>query len=409
MNWETDQLTPEQAKVIRDTLPLVGEHIGEIAKLFYQTLFNNHPDLIKNVFNRGNQKQGAQQKALAMSVAVFASRLVDENEPLPVHMLARIAHKHCALGVTESQYQIVHDNLFHAIVQVLGADTVTPPVAEAWDRVYWIMAKVLIDCEKKLYSDAGVKPGDIWCDVKVVEVKKLTPEVTTFTIESLDASKPLPKHQPGQYISVRSCLPDGAGQLRQYSLTDAGSQPGQLSFAVKAIEATDSAPAGECSNWLIANIKEGSQLQVSLPFGNIVLDTESKNPVVLISSGIGATPMMGMLSRLVKEKSDREILVLHTDKSQASDAFSSEVKKMVDGLPNARVHAWYMHGDKSDDTTTVGKHMDLKAVQFPDDATFYLCGSTNFLQSCSGVLKDCNVPEDKVQYELFTPNDWILN
>ena len=129
MTWEKPQLSEKHANVIRATLPLVGQHINEITSLFYKTMFQNHPELIKDLFNRGNQKQGAQQKALAASVAVFASKLVNENEELPAQLFSRIGHKHAALGITADQYQIVHDNLFYAIVQVLGADTVTAEVA----------------------------------------------------------------------------------------------------------------------------------------------------------------------------------------------------------------------------------------------------------------------------------------
>ena len=62
-------LTPEQEQIIRDTLPVVGEHIDQIAPLFYSKMFAQHPELLRDTFNRGNQAQGAQQKALAASVA----------------------------------------------------------------------------------------------------------------------------------------------------------------------------------------------------------------------------------------------------------------------------------------------------------------------------------------------------
>ena len=334
MTWEKPQLSEKHANVIRATLPLVGQHINEITSLFYKTMFQNHPELIKDLFNRGNQKQGAQQKALAASVAVFASKLVNENEELPAHLFSRIGHKHAALGITADQYQIVHDNLFYAIVQVLGADTVTAEVAEAWDRVYWLMADMLVKFEKGLYDEAGVEPGKVFRQVKVVQSDKLTDDVTLFSIESTDASKPLPAHKPGQYISVRARLPDGAGQLRQYSLVDDGVKAGRLSFAVKAVTATESAPAGEVSNWLSQNARVGTELEVSVPFGDLVLNTATSAPVVLVSAGIGATPMMGMLSRLVHDKSERQIIVLHVDKSAATDAFASQAKKLVSKLSN---------------------------------------------------------------------------
>ena len=131
-----EQLTDEHAETVRATLPLVGSKIAEIAPNFYQRMFSAHPDLLRDTFNRGNQAQGAQQKALAASVATFATLLVNPDGPSPDELLSRIGHKHVSLGITEDQYQVVHDNLFAAIVDVLGADVVTADVAEAWDEVY---------------------------------------------------------------------------------------------------------------------------------------------------------------------------------------------------------------------------------------------------------------------------------
>lgn len=401
------ELSPAHAEVIRATLPLVGANIQDIAKTFYKTMFSSHPELIKDLFNRGNQKQGAQQKALAASVATFAAMLVNENAPLPDHLLSRIGHKHAALGVTEDQYQIVHDNLFAAIVEVLGADVVTKDVAEAWDAVYWIMARVLIQFEKDLYKEAGVEPGKVWRSVKVAERRGLVNGIVRFTIESTDASKPLPTHQPGQYISVRAQLPDGAGQLRQYSLLDAGVQAGRLSFAVKALEATHEQPAGEVSNWLIQNAQQGKELEVSLPFGDLVLDTSASSPVVLISGGIGATPMIGMLSRLANDKSNRQVLVLHADHSEKTDALAAERHHLVSQLSNAKLNLFYSHGEAGPHITV--SHLDLKHVELPHDAQFYLCGSTDFLQAARESLKSMNIDAESVHFELFAPNDWLLD
>lgn len=401
------ELSPAHAEVIKATLPLVGAKIEDITRLFYKTMFERHPDLIKNVFNRGNQKQGAQQKALASSIAVFASMLVKDDAPVPEQLLSRIGHKHAALGVTEDQYQIVHDNLFYAIVEVLGADVVTEDVAAAWDSVFWIMGRALIGFEKKLYEEAGVAPGKVFRSVKVVERESLTKDVVRFTIESVDASVPLPKHQPGQYVSVRARLPDGAGQLRQYSLIDAGTEGGRLSFAVKSLKATDNQPQGEVSNWLIQNAKLGSELEVSLPFGDLVLDTSSDHPVVLVSAGIGATPMVGMLSRLASGKSGRQVLVLHADASPSEDALATERELLVSQLTNAQLRLWYAEGASGENQSS--GRLDLGEVDLPSNAHYYLCGGNEFLQACRDALNKRQVQADSVHFELFVPNDWLLD
>lgn len=141
---EVHELEPEHAEIIKATLPLVGAHVDEITVAFYRRMFGQHPELLRNLFNRGNQAQGSQQRALAASIATFATHLVDPDLPHPSELLSRIGHKHASLGVTADQYPIVHEHLFAAIVEILGADTVTAEVAAAWDRVYWIMADTLI-------------------------------------------------------------------------------------------------------------------------------------------------------------------------------------------------------------------------------------------------------------------------
>ncbi len=147
-------LSAESKDVIRATLPAVGAEIDEIAPLFYRKMFAAHPELERDLFNRGNQKQGEQQKALAGSIAGFATMQLDPDPARMELMLLRIAHKHASLGITADQYQIVHTHLFEAIVEVLG-DAVTPDVAAAWDELYWLMAHSLISREKVLYTDAG--------------------------------------------------------------------------------------------------------------------------------------------------------------------------------------------------------------------------------------------------------------
>lgn len=401
------ELKPEHAEVIRATLPLVGANIEKIAKLFYATMFKAHPELINNLFNRGNQQQGAQQKALAASVATFASLLVNPDAPSPVQLLSRIGHKHVSLGVTEDQYQIVHDNLFGAIVEVLGADVVTQPVAEAWDDVFWIMARTLINMEKDLYSGAGVAPGKVFVSTRIVDRDERVGGIVRFSVESKDAAKPLPAHQPGQYVSVRADLPDGAHQLRQYSLIDSGVKGSQLCFAVKALTETPDAPAGEVSNWLVQNAKVGDDLEISLPFGDLVLNEEAQTPVVLISAGIGVTPMLGMLSRLAETASSRRVISLHADKSASTDAFYEERKRLVSQLAQGSVDTWYTDGDAQ--TEVNQGRFDLSSQSVPADAEYYLCGANEFLQSLRTTLNAWDVPKDRVHFELFTPNDWLLD
>ncbi|NLG56634.1 MAG: hemin transporter [Rhodococcus sp.] len=397
------ELEEEHAEVIRATLPLVGANVNEITQVFYRNLFSNHPSLIRDLFNRGNQAQGAQQRALAASIATFATHLVDPSLPNPVDLLSRIGHKHASLGVTEESYPVVHENLFAAIVEVLGADVVTEPVATAWDRVYWLMANTLIAFEKGLYDEVNVAPGDVFRKARVVGRVDDTDDVVAFVVESSDAEKPLPGFRPGQYVSVGVVLADGARQLRQYSLIGTP-EPGHLSFAVRRVDAAGDAPAGEVSSFLHNNVQVGDEIDITVPFGDLTIDTEATTPLVLISAGIGDTPMVGILDYLAANSSPRHTVVLHADRSPSTHPLRTDMHALVTSLPNASLDVWY----ETEPGDARSGLLDISQVELPEGADVYICGGNGFLQAVRAQLQTAGVAEDKVHFELFSPNDWLV-
>jgi nitric oxide dioxygenase len=388
--------------VIEATLPAVAENIEEIATRFYAHLFGEHPELFDGVFNRGNQAERTQQMALAGSVAVFASSLVKVPEQLPDHLLSRIAHKHASLGISPALYDVVHDNLFWAIVDVLGA-AVTPEVAAAWDEVYWLMAYALINQERGLYSARGVRPETVWREWEVAERIDETPDVVTFRVRRTD-HRLVRTSLPGQYVTVQVPMPDGVRQPRQYSLTRA--DDGEYrQFSVKRVRGGDK-PDGEVSNLLCDTAGVGDRLTMSVPFGDVVLN-DSGRPVVFASAGIGITPMAGMLSHLTAAGSQLPITLLHADVDEQSFALRGQVLADLQKLPDAVAHVWYERG--ADSTLPVEVHagkMDLSDVLLPDDATYYLCGPLPFMQAVRSALIDRDVPSRDIQYEVFGPDLW---
>lgn len=381
---QAKRLSPEHEQIIIATLPAVGEQIETIAHTFYGKMFSAHPELLRDTFNRGNQKSGEQQKALAASIATFATMLVDENAPDPVDLLNRIAHKHVSLGITEDQYQVVHDNLLPAVAEVLG-EAVTPEVAEAWSAVYWIMAEVLIEHEKVLYASDGVENGDVFRDAKVIAKNVLTERVTEYVLVG-DFTEP----QPGQYTSIGVKLADGARQLRQYSII--GGDATQYRIAVE----TD----GEVSNHLRQHIEVGDTIQATLAAGELVLQA-SERPAVLISSGIGSTPMVGMLAHLAQNNANREVLYLHADDSAETWAQEGHIRALAGQLDNCQLVAAQR---------SAGELLDVTAHNLVG-ADVYICGGNNFLQAIRSnidSLDDAAKPAS-VSFELFSPNDWLIN
>ncbi|MBV7296049.1 hemin transporter [Corynebacterium sp. TAE3-ERU12] len=391
-------LTPDQEEIIRATLPTVGANIETIASNFYGRMFGAQPELLNDTFNRGNQKMGAQQKALAASVATFATCLVDPNSPTPEELLSRIGHKHVSVGIVAGQYAIVHHHLFDAIEEVLTPEVFSGAVREAWDAVYAEMQRVLINFENELYDDAGVTPGDVFRATTVVERTEVGPDVVIFGVRGSDTE--LPSFTPGQYISVRREMADGARQLRQYSLIN-NATDGVLRFAVRRVDGAADLPAGEVSNSLWESLHEGDELEISLPAGDLVLDTESDKPVVLISGGIGATPMAGMLSYLAAQRSQRTVVDLHADRSEAADVLAKQRAGDISALPNGTSATFY-------EPELIDLGPDSK-IDLPADADYYLCGSNGFLQAIRAQLDQRGIDRSRVHFELFSPNDWLLD
>ena len=394
-------LSDTSLPVIKATLPVVGENIQEIAKRFYQHMFDARPDLLDGLFNRGNQADGRQQQALAGSIAAFARYLVEKPDQLPDHLLSRVAHKHVSLGLSPDQYEIVHEHLFWAIVDVLG-EAVTPEVAAAWDEVYWLMGNMLINQERGLYNAVHLSPETIWRTWRVAERIQETDDVVTFVVERVDEREVKPS-LPGQYVTIKMRMKDGVHQPRQYSLTRADDGR-HRHFAVKRVHGQGT-PDGEMSNLLHNDVKVGDEVVLSAPFGDVVLEYTDR-PVVMASAGIGVTPMAGMLSHLVKAGSQRQVMLLHADDSPGSFPLRRQVTEDLALLSDGSMHTWFLNQDQDSGPSSFTGFMDVNAVELPLDAEYYLCGPLPFLQSVRSSLISKGVPAKDIQYEVFGPDLW---
>ncbi|WP_031083112.1 globin domain-containing protein [Streptomyces sp. NRRL WC-3549] len=394
-------LSETSTATVRATLPAVGAAIGEIADLFYRKLFDAHPELLRDLFNRGNQASGAQRQALAGSIAAFATQLVEHPGTRPDVMLSRIANKHASLGITAPQYDIVHTHLFAAIAEVLG-EAVTPEVAAAWDEVYWLMANALISLEERLYAQQGVLAGDVWREWTVVSRTEETEDVATFRLTPSDGA-PAPAFRPGQYVSVQVELADGARQIRQYSLTGA---PGSelRTVTVKRVR-DEGAPEGEVSRHLHTRVREGDRLRVSAPYGDLVLqDTDA--PLLLVSAGIGCTPILAMLEHLAAEGHHGPVTVVHGDRSPAGHALRADHAALTGKLHDGSAHFWYEHPEPGHPVERTGL-VDLGGLTVAPGTHAYLCGPLPFMRAVRGQLLDKGVAPAALHYEVFGPDLWL--
>lgn len=384
-------LSEKSRPIIEATLPLVGSRIGTITVDFYNRLFAAHPELLDGLFSRSNQRSGDQQRALAGSIATFATHLIDNPGTLPEKVLSRIAHKHASLGITEDQYGVVYEHLFAAIAADL-ADVITPEIAEAWTEVYWLMADALIKLEKDLY--AAQANNKMWMPWRVTGKEPAGTDALTFALEPADET-PVTPAKPGQYISVKVQLPDGLRQVRQYSLSgDAGIR---RTFITKLND------GGEVSTALHTGVEPGDILEISNPYGEITL-RNGDGPVILASAGIGCTPTASILRSLAEAGTDRQVLVLHADKTIENWALSGQMTADA-----ARIDADLQLWLESPHPGTNHGFMSLRELDMPADASLYLCGPLPFMKTIRDEAIDAGIPATRIHYEVFGPDVWLAN
>lgn len=390
---ENAVLSQATRETVAATLPAVEGALGEITPNFYNRMFTAHPELLDNLFNRSHQQSGEQPLALAGSIAAYAHLQLEPDLRRQRFIIDRIAHKHASLGVTRDQYAVVHEHLFGAIVEVLGA-AVTPEVANAWDELYWDMADVLIREEADLYAAAGVEPGQVWRDLLVTGRTQASPDTVSFVLARPDGAE-LPTFHPGQYISVQVPLADGAHQIRQYSLTGPADRRAEWTFSVKL--------AGEVSAHLHEHVFEGDTLHVSTPFGDLVLPDDD-SPLLLASAGIGCTPVIGLLNALGANGRQRQVTVLHADRSRARQPHRGQLASLVENLDDARLYQWYEQGVEhvNSDDVRVGQ-MSLDGIELADGVHAMLCGPAGFMGAVREQLLARDIPEDRIHYETFGP------
>ncbi len=289
-------LSEQTIQVIKSTVPVLEIHGTAITRRFYDRLFTSHPELL-NIFNHANQQQGKQQTALANAVYAAAVHIDKLAAILPV--VKQIAHKHRSLGVKPEHYPVVGEHLLGAIKDILG-DAATEEILQAWAEAYGVIADAFISIEAEMYEQSEQQQGG-WADFRAFRVDKKVKESDVITSIYLvpEDGQPIAAFEPGQYISVKLDIPGEANtHIRQYSLSDSPDKP-YYRISVKREEASESGPAGHVSNYLHQSIEEGGVLRISAPAGDFVLDQQDDRPVVLISGGVGLTPMVSMVNTLV--------------------------------------------------------------------------------------------------------------
>ncbi len=235
--------------------------------------------------------------------------------------------------------------------------------------------------------------------------------ITSFYLKPEDG-QPLPPFKPGQYLTYRFDLPDRDTPLtRTYTLSDCPN-PGYYRLTVKREPAPPDRPdllPGLGSNYLHGMIQVGSTLCAREPRGEFWLAPKESTPVVLLSGGVGLTPMICMLNAIVAAGTRRPTWFIHATRNGREHAMGDHIRRLAAEHDNLRTHVCYDEPDPNDvqgrDYDTPGRvTMALLQELLPDNAfEYYICGPTPFMRGLFNGLLDWGVPEDRIHYEFFGP------
>lgn len=405
-------VTPAQIEIVKATAPVLKEHGTTITTVFYQNMLGNNPEL-KNIFSITSQANGRQPRALANAVLGYATYI--DNLPVLTHAVERIAHKHASLFVTPEQYNIVGKYLLEAIGQVLGP-AATPEIVDAWTNAYAVLAEVFIKREGQLYADNGAWQG--WRKFKIAKKVTEAENIISLYLAPVDGAK-LPDFLPGQYISLQ-VTPPGLDffQSRQYSMSTAPRKDGDYyRVSVKREEGTAAnLPPGMVSNMLHDAIKEGDVVELSHPQGEFFFNPAEKAgvPLVLVSAGVGATPMMSILEAHVGK---RPISWIQAAFNEGRLPFGDEVKAVAEAHPESVKASVFVEHDahvgqyKGFATEYEGRialeNMDKEKDLFigNPEAEYALCGPEEWMVAMKTGLVGMGVSGDRVKMELFETGD----
>ena len=266
--------------------------------------------------------------------------------------------------------------------------------------------------EELLRGNSGLAPAAAghpaapgFRSLPVMAIDHESTDVLSLTLQAADGA-PLPTALPGQYVVLRlRRSADGPLLFRTYSLSGTVA-PDRYRLSIKV------EPNGAAGAYLRDHVRVGDALDVSSPRGSFVLES-GMGPVVLLSAGIGATPVLAMLHALAAARSNRTVWWLHGARDRDHHPFAAEVRGLLRALPHGRGYVCYSRpapGDKiGQDFNAVGRlsRSVLDAVNIPRDADVYLCGPTHFMAEMKEALAASGVASQRIHVEIFNGSESI--
>jgi ferredoxin-NADP reductase/MOSC domain-containing protein YiiM/ferredoxin len=272
-----------------------------------------------------------------------------------------------------------------------------PALSPGWQASF----QAILDESDRGGGNAGLvatAPPPAWPGFRPLRVTAIEPEsavVTSVRLADPDGV-PVPPALPGQFLTVRLRPdPDGRPLLRSYSLSG---RPGDDTYRVSVKRE----PHGAASGYIHARLRVGDTVEVAAPRGTFVL-AAGTNPVLLVSGGVGATPVLAMLHALAAERASRQVWWLQSAHDGATRPFAAESAALLGRLPDARSHVWLSKPEAGDTFDSAGRLSQdlLRGLDLPPDADAYVCGPAEFLTDVTAALVSAGVAAARVHTEVF--------
>lgn len=400
----TQPLSDQTIALVKATVPALEAHGLDIVHEMYSRMFQN-PE-IRDLFNQSHHGDaGSQPRALTGAILAYASNI--ENLAALAPAVERIAQKHVGLQILPEHYPYVAEALLGAIKAILG-DAATEDILEAWGEAYWFLANILIAREDRIYTDQKDASGgwNGWRDFTVDEVTQESSVITSFVLRPVDG-EPVMAHKPGQYLTFWFEIPGHPPVKRNYSISSAANGE-TYRISVKR------EPQGLASGWLHDNAKVGTVLKVAAPAGEFFLSGSPERPVVLLSGGVGLTPMVAMLEALVAGGAAVPVHYVHGTHNRETHAMRGHIRALAENNETVQVVDFHQTplADEVEglDYDHAGIITDEWLVSNTPvaQADYYICGPRPFLRHAVSALSLAGVPSDRIHYEFFGPADELL-
>ncbi len=388
-------LTNETKEIIKATVPIIEKNEAELTKRIYPLLFTRNPAM-KIFFNRAHLRKGTQPRAFIASIIEYANNIdnLDAIKPL----INDIAEKHAALNIKPVQYSIVNICLLEAFGKVLGTKG-THVVKRAWKEAIENLANIIIEAETRKYEETLAKEGG-WKGFKKFTITNKENEsimITSFYLEPTDG-KTIVTGKAGQYINMMLDVPERGTVFRNYSLS---SSPNNNYYRISVKREEN----GLVSNYLHDMLSQGDKIKLSPPYGSLCL-RETDKPAVLISGGVGITPMMSILQKAADQKLTRQVYFIHGTRNRKTHAFKDNVVALTADRDNLSHHFFYSRNSVKSADTEPGR-ITMNSVKeianHQKDAEFYLCGPAQMMKNLYRELINWGVAPNNIAYEYFGP------